>query len=232
MKKPSVLSIMESLEKQYGKREIKPHHDPIAELVLTILSQNTSDINSRPAFKSLTTSFPTWEQVLQAKPVELAETIRRGGLARIKASRIQQSLLEINRRKGTLDLAFLKNMPISEARDWLMELPGVGSKTASCVLLFAMGRPTLPVDTHIFRLSKRLGLINNNSSLRNAHIFLESVVPPDLVYEFHVLMIEHGRRICIARRPRCPECTLNPVCPSNNIFETKPVSLKMSKNER
>ena len=212
------------LEKQYGKRELKPHYDPVAELVQTILSQNTSDTNSRPAFTSLTTAFPTWEQVLQATPVELAETIRRGGLAQIKASRIQQSLLEIKRRKGTLDLAFLENIPISEARDWLMQLPGVGSKTASCVLLFALGKPALPVDTHIFRLSKRLGLINNNSSLKDAHIFLESVLPSDLVYEFHVLMIEHGRRICIARHPRCPECILNSMCPSKNIFETKRVS--------
>jgi endonuclease-3 len=232
MKRPRIVSIVKLLEKQYGRRELKPHRDPIAELVQTILSQNTSDTNSRPAFKSLTTAFPTWEQVLQAKLIEIAETIRRGGLAQIKASRIQQSLLEIKRRKGTFDLAFLENIPVSEARAWLMELPGVGSKTANCVLLFALAIPALPVDTHIFRLSKRLGLINNDSSLKDAHIFLESIVPSDLMYEFHVLMIEHGRRICIARHPRCSECTLNPICPSNNSFETKPVSSKMSKNER
>jgi endonuclease-3 len=213
MTRADVIQVLHLLVEQYGQRRFKPHHDPLAELVRTILSQNTSDANSRPAFEALKQTFGSWEEVLMADTEKITELIKRGGLGRIKAQRIQQGLLEIQRRRGKLDLSFLSHMPVPEAREWLKQLPGVGNKTANCVLLFALGKPALPVDTHIFRVSKRLELIPEGSSLDEAHRRLEAKVPPENIYEFHVLMIEHGRRTCIARRPHCPHCLLKGICP-------------------
>jgi endonuclease-3 len=217
MNKPEIKVIIELLIKEYGHRELKPHHDPLAELVRTILSQNTSDVNSRPAFRSLISTFDTWEKVIQADTALIAGAIKRGGLARIKALRIQQALKDIEQKRGVIDLGFLEYISFPEAREWLMRLPGVGYKTANCVLLFALGKPALPVDTHIYRVSKRLGLVRENASLDEAHNILEPMVPRDHIYEFHVLMIEHGRRICIARNPQCTQCVLNSICTSSNI---------------
>ncbi|MBN1191620.1 MAG: endonuclease III [Dehalococcoidales bacterium] len=210
--RPEITVVIELLKKQYGIREMQPHNDPLAELVRTILSQNTSDANSHPAFKALREKFPGFDQMLEAPLEEIERPIRGGGLARIKAQRIRETLREIKRKQGNLDLEFLKNMPVERAREWLVDLPGVGYKTASCVLLFAFGSPVMPVDTHIFRVTKRLGLIGEGISLVEAHIRLNEIVPPADVYEFHVLTIEHGRRTCIARRPRCASCVLNEVC--------------------
>jgi endonuclease III len=214
---PDIGEILGLLERQYGKRQLMPHHDPVSELVLTILSQNTADANSRPAFQALRRTFPQYEKILEATLEEIEQPIRGGGLARIKAQRIREALREINLKQGKIDLGFLADMPLAEAREWLVRLPGVGYKTASCVLLFALGKPALPVDTHIFRVSRRLGLIREGASLAEAHTRLAEIVPPADVYEFHVLMIEHGRRICLSRRPKCPACVIKDGCPGRQL---------------
>ncbi len=214
MSKPSVQKILNLLTSAYGPRPFKPHHDSISELVLTILSQNTSDSNSGPAFQALKSTFSKWEDLLGAPTEGIAEVIKGGGLAQIKSGRIKQALQEIQNRRGHLDLNFLANLPVPEARVWLKELPGVGNKTANCVLLFALGKPALPVDTHIFRVSKRLGLVREKADLDEAHLTLEQLVPFEDFYEFHVLMIEHGRKTCVAQRPRCLQCVLKSICPS------------------
>jgi endonuclease-3 len=215
---PQINKIIDLLQNEYGIRPWQPHHDPVSELVQTILSQNTSDKNSRPAFRELTRTFPLWEDILKAKPEEIAEPIKSGGLAKIKALRIQQALQEIKNRLGKIELDILIDMPLSQAKIWLKTLPGVGDKTAACVLLFALGRPALPVDTHVFRVSKRLGLLAANSTLDKAHIILEELVAPELIYQFHVTIIDHGRKICLAQRPACSKCILKSVCPSNGLF--------------
>jgi len=218
MNAPEIGTILDLLRKEYGKRKLEPHRDPLAELVQTILSQNTSDLNSRPAFNALKAEFPNWEDLLTVDIDMIAGPISRGGLGQIKAQRIQQSLQEIQRRRGKLDLNFLDKMPVAEARDWLKKLPGVGDKTANCVLLFALGKPALPVDTHIFRVAKRLGLLREQAALEEAHQTLEKMVPPADIYEFHVLMIEHGRSACVAQRPHCSQCSLQMICPSYQRF--------------
>ena len=210
----NIEQILVPLIQRYGERRLIPHHEPLDELVQTILSQNTSDVNSRPAFKALKKAFGKWEDILQAETETVAELIKGGGLGTIKARRIQQALQEILRRRGKLDLNFLDRLPVAEAREWLKQLPGVGYKTANCVLLFALGKPALPVDTHIFRVSKRLGLIPEIASLEEAHRRLETLVPAESIYQFHVLIIEHGRRTCLARRPDCAHCVLYAICPS------------------
>jgi endonuclease-3 len=212
MKRPDIESIIDLLKKTYGAQEFHPHHSPLAELVQTILSQNTSDANSRSAYRALVEAFDSWDKILVADIDRIARTISSGGLAQIKAQRIQQALREIKQRRGKLDLNFLNDMPVPEAREWLKQLPGVGNKTANCVLLFALGKPALPVDTHIFRVSKRLGLVPGKASLDEAHRILEEQVPPECIFEFHVLMIEHGRRTCGAQRPHCSQCAIKPLC--------------------
>jgi endonuclease-3 len=206
--------LVDCLEMAYGPRHLEPHGDPLGELVQTILSQNTSDANSRPAYRALRQTFAQWEQLLEAPLEAIAEPIKSGGLAMIKAKRIQEALQEIRNQRGQLDLGFLNDMPVEEGLDWLKKLNGVGDKTANCVLLFALGKPALPVDTHIFRVSKRLGLIPDKSSLATAHENLINKVPISRLYTFHVLMIEHGRRICLAQRPRCQSCIIKEICPS------------------
>ena len=210
--------ILNLLIGQYGNRRWQPRHHPLSVLVQTILSQNTSDVNSRRAFQSLSASFGSWERVATADVNEIAASIKTGGLGEIKAKRIKAALGEIKRQRGKLELDFLNQLPLARARDWLKQLPGVGSKTASCVLLFSSGRPALPVDTHILRLAKRLGLVEPRTSAEQAHRLLESLVPADSVYPFHVLMIEHGRRVCQAQRPRCGHCVLRELCPSYKKF--------------
>lgn len=221
MNKPSGPAILKLLEQQYGKRIWQPSYDPLGELVLTILSQNTSDKNSRPAFQSLRKAFPDWSAVLQADIGSIAGPITSGGLATIKAQRIQSALREIKAKRGSLDLLFLADVPFKEAREWLIDLPGVGFKTASCVLLFALGRPAMPVDTHVFRVASRLGLIALKTTVEKAHLVLEKAVPPNDLYEFHVLMIEHGRRTCAARGPKCVSCICKSICTGYDKYSTQ-----------
>lgn len=145
---------------------------------------------------------------------DIAAAIKSGGLGNVKAPRLKAVVREIGARRGELSLDFLAELPLEEAKAWLRSLPGVGPKTAACVLLFALGRPALPVDTHVARVAKRLGLIPERASAENAHGLLEAMLSPEQVYPFHVLLVEHGRRTCAARRPACPRCALLERCPA------------------
>ncbi len=205
------------LRKEYGPRRWQPGQDPLSTLIATVLSQNTSDINSHRAFAALVNRFGSWESVATADVSELAQAIRAGGLADIKARRIKSILHQVQEERGCLDLSFLDNVGLAEAKAWLRRLPGVGPKTAGCVLLFSLGKPAMPVDTHVYRVAKRLGLIDARASVEKAHEILESLVPPKNVYEFHILMVEHGRRTCKAQRPRCSKCALRGMCPSSGF---------------
>jgi len=188
--------------------------DPIDVLIGTVLSQNTSDANSGRAFASLKASFDSWEAIAAAPAEHIARVIQSGGLHQIKAARIKQVLEQIEREQGHISLDSLKSKTMAEAEDYLMRLPGVGRKTAKCVLLFSLKKPSLPVDTHIFRVAKRLGLIDSKVSIEKAHSLLQEQIPPSKAYQFHIHMIEHGRRICRARQPRCERCVLRGICPS------------------
>lgn len=217
MKSPAESSGVEQvrrrLRKEYGPRRWQPRQDPLSELIAVVLSQNTSDVNSHRAFAALVDQFGSWEAVAAAEPSAIARAIRAGGLADIKAARIKAILGEIWARRGRLDLGFLGEMGLDEAKAWLRDLPGVGPKTAGCVLLFSLGRPAMPVDTHVYRVARRLGLIDARASVEKAHDVLEALVAPENVYEFHMLMVDHGRRTCKAQRPRCPACVLRGMCP-------------------
>jgi endonuclease-3 len=180
--------------------------------VLTILSQHTSDINRDRAFKTMRERFPTWEEVRDAPTEDLAAAIRAGGLANIKAPRIQQVLRTITEERGALDIDFLNDAPMEEARAWLAGLNGVGPKTAACVLVFACGHPALPVDTHVYRVSQRLGLIGPRTGAEKAHGELEAMVEPRLRYSFHIHLIRHGRQVCKAQSPRCEVCPVSEWC--------------------
>jgi len=211
----AIEEVIELLEQEYGPRKWQPDRDPIDVLIGTILSQNTSDANSGRAFASLKASFDSWEAVASAPAEHIAQVIKSGGLSQIKAVRIKQVLEQIEKEQGRISLDSLKSINMAEAEDYLMRLPGVGHKTASCVLLFSLGKPSLPVDTHVFRVAKRLGLIDSRVSIEKAHSLLQEQIPPSKVYQFHIHMIEHGRRICRARQPRCNRCILRGVCPSS-----------------
>jgi endonuclease-3 len=204
--------IIERLRGLYGQPEWRPHHDPTAELVLTLLSQNTSDTNSGRAFSRLLQRFPDWQSVIDAPLDEVIEAIKPGGLAPTKAPRLQAMLAEVKSRLGDFDLSFLREMPVEEAREWLRSLPAVGPKTAACVLLFGLGMPGLPVDTHVFRVGCRLGLIEEKMGPEKAQTYLEALVPAEDHFAFHILLIRHGRHTCTARAPRCEVCPLAPEC--------------------
>ena len=196
----------------------RAHGDPVAELVLTLLSQNTSDTNSGRAYQSLVARFPDWDVVLAAPVEEIEEAIRIGGLAKTKAPRLKALLAELRERlRGEWDASHLETLPLKDAKAWLTSLPGIGPKTAACVLLFALKRPALPVDTHVHRVCQRLGLINEKTSAAAAHELLESQLRRGQVYPFHVALIRHGRRVCKARRPHCEQCVLSDRCPSAGL---------------
>jgi len=210
--------IVEGLSARYGRPVWRPHEDAMTELVLTILSQNTSDANSGRAFMRLISRFPTWEALMAADPGEIEREIQVGGLAATKAPRIKAILEEVWRHRGSLDLSFLGEMPLAEAKAWLRSLPGVGPKTAACVLMFALGRPALPVDTHVQRVAQRLGLVPASTGAAAAHDLLEAMLAPEEVYAFHVSLIKHGRRLCRAQRPLCADCPLADPCPTAPLY--------------
>ena len=204
--------ILDRLLAAYGPRShiVRPALD---ELILTVLSQNTSDINSERAYAAIRERYPTWEAVLAAPVADLVDALRPGGLANQKASRIKDILARLAGSEHGLDLQWLARLPADTAIDWLMELPGVGAKTASCVLLFALREPVMPVDTHIHRIALRLELIGPRVSADAAHAILTDLTPPERMLEAHLLLIEHGRRTCRARSPRCTECPVLDLCP-------------------
>ena len=208
---------MDRLRAHYGEPAPRTPNDPLSELVATILSQHTSDVNTARAFASLRATFDTWESVAEAPVVAVADAIRSGGLAQIKAPRIRGVLRDIRATHGAYSLDFLRNVPVDEGRAYLTSLNGVGPKTAACVLLFALGLPALPVDTHVHRVSQRLGLIGPKVGEAAAHRILEAVVPARDTYAFHMLLIGHGRAICKALRPRCHECPLADACPKAGV---------------
>ena len=196
----------------YGQPQLKEQRDPLSELVLTILSQNTADVNTSRAYASLRRRFANWDDVLAAPTEQVADAIRIGGLADIKAPRIQAILKQLREERGALDLGFLADLPLDEARAYLISLHGVGPKTAACVLLFALRRPALPVDTHVHRVALRVGLVPPKASADKAHALLEAQLPPEAYYPFHLNVIRHGREVCNAQRPLCDDCVLSEVC--------------------
>ena len=218
MGKPGIKTIIDKLVAAYGDRTWQKRLEPVDELILTILSQNTSDLNSRRAFKALIQNFSGWDKVASAEPTAIADAIRAGGLAEVKAKYIKNALIALQKEAPCLDLRFLAQGKVEVSREWLVQLPGVGMKTASCVLLFSLGMPAFPVDTHVYRVAKRLGLINDRLSADAAHLEMEKLTAPADIYRCHVLLIEHGRKVCKAQRPLCPVCCLADVCAGRRIF--------------
>jgi endonuclease-3 len=210
--------ILRRLAALYGEPVWRPHGDPMTELVLTILSQNTSDTNSGRAFMRLVQRFPDWRLLMDAPVGEIEGAIAVGGLAKRKAPRIKASLEAIWAARGSFDLEFLRRMPLEEAKAWLREMKGIGPKTAACVLMFALGRPALPVDTHVHRVSQRLGYVSEKATAEQAHGVLEAILAQEMVFPFHISLIKHGRRLCRAQRPLCPECPLLDGCPAGKRF--------------
>jgi len=199
------------LEELYGRKEWK-RHDGMDELISCILSQSTTDANRDRGFDALKARYPNWEMVHRAPQDELIETIRPAGLSNSKAPYIQDSLETIFQERGEYNIDFLNDMPVPEAKEWLQQLNGVGPKTAAIVLCFAYNRPAFPVDTHIYRVGKRLGFLPEKISREAAHVDMEAIVPPEEYYAFHIQMIYHGRSLCNARNPKCIDCPLQAYC--------------------
>lgn len=204
--------VLQNLRAVYGVPELEPRQDPLDVLVHTILSQSTSKKNHTRAFESLKSRFPDWESCRKARVSSIEAAIRSGGLARQKSRRIKALLNEIHRRRGSLDLSFLRTVPLDEAREFLSSFKGVGPKTVACTLLFACRRPVFPIDVHIFRIAKRLGLLPDRISDEEAHRIMERFIPRSRYYEAHINMIRHGRTICRPSNPKCDECCLIDYC--------------------
>ena len=206
------LEIHKTLLTAFGEPIWRNPLPAIDELVSTILSQNTNDVNRDRAFESLRAKFPTWEAVRDAEEKDVVDAIRPAGLANQKGPRIQQVLKEITKERGALDLQFLADMPLEEARTWLTKFNGVGPKTAAIVLCFSLGRPAFPVDTHVYRVTGRLGLRPEKMTVEQAHPHLEAVFPPETYYAAHLNIIRLGREVCNARKPLCPQCPVKHLC--------------------
>jgi endonuclease-3 len=228
-----VVRIRDRLREVYGVPLMQPHGDPIAELILTVLSQSTNDRNRDVAFLRLRARFPTWEQVRDAPAGVVEEAIRPGGISKVKSARIQAILRAISDEPGAagdepgaasgasgagLSLDWLQRVPIEQARDYLVSLPGVGRKTAACVLLFAYGLHDVPVDTHVSRVGMRLHLLRPGAPFEELHDEMLALTPPGEELELHVNLLRHGRRTCHARSPACHECALARMCPSRKDF--------------
>lgn len=198
----------------YGEPIWRNPLPPLDELVSTILSQNTNDVNRDKAFDALRAAFPSWETVRDANPESVIAAIRPAGLANQKGPRIQKALLSITQANGSLDLTFLQAWQPEDVRRWLMNLDGVGPKTAAIVMQFSLGMPAFPVDTHVYRVSGRLGLRPQKMLVEQAHVFLEGLFAPETYYAAHLNLIRLGREICAARKPNCP------ICPLKNLCET------------
>jgi endonuclease III len=206
------LAIHEKLIEVFGEPIWRTPLPAIDELVSTILSQNTNDVNRDRGFNALRAKLPTWEAVRDASPEEVVEAIRPAGLANQKGPRIQQVLRAITEERGSLNLDFLAELPVEEARAWLTKFNGVGPKTAAIVLCFSLNMPAFPVDTHIYRVSGRIGLRPEKMTVEQAHPHLESVFPPETYYAAHLNIIRLGREVCGARKPNCPQCPIRELC--------------------
>jgi endonuclease-3 len=207
-----VRAIRDRLREMYGRPVNEPHGHPIAELVRTVLSQNTNDRNRDVAYERLRERFPTWEEVRDAEVDEVIEAIKPGGLSQTKGPRIQEILRSLPHDGDEPTLDWLAGADRDRALAFLTDLPGVGRKTAACVMIFALGRPEIPVDTHVYRVGGRLGLFPEKASFDLAHDEMLAITDPDDAYELHVNLITHGRRIC-RPRPRCDQCALRRMCP-------------------
>ena len=206
------IKIHETLLKAFGEPIWRNPLPPIDELVSTILSQNTNDVNRDRAFEGLRAKFPTWEDVRDAQEKDVIDAIRPAGLANQKGPRMQQVLKAITGERGSLDLSFLADLPLEEARNWLMKFNGVGPKTAAIVLCFSLNRPAFPVDTHVYRVTGRIGLRPEKITVEQAHPYLEGVFPPETYYAAHLNIIRLGREICNARKPLCANCPIVKLC--------------------
>ncbi len=206
------MGVYHRLARLFGVPERSGQLDPVSQLVSTILSQNTSDVNRDRAFARLRARYPTWEEVRDGDVRQIRQAIRPAGLSETKAPRIQQALKAVTKAAGRLSLDFLNDMSVDEAKAWLTSIKGVGPKTAAIILLFSFGRPAFPVDTHVHRVGKRLALIGPRVSREKAHDIFEQLVPPDLYYPVHIDLIQHGREICRPQQPRCEVCPLRDLC--------------------
>ncbi len=206
------IKIHERLLEFYGEPVWRHPLPALDELISTILSQNTNDLNRDRAFHALRARFPTWEEVRDAKTKEVIEAIRPAGLANQKGPRIQQVLRAITKERGNLDLSFLEKLSVEEARAWLMKFDGVGPKTAAIVLCFSLNKPAFPVDTHIYRVTGRIGLRPERMTVEQAHSHLERLFPPETYYAAHLNLIRLGREICTARKAMCENCPIVKLC--------------------
>jgi endonuclease III len=205
--------IIAVLEKTYKTPPQSDHEDPVDCLIRTVLSQNTNDVNRDRAFDSMIDRFKTWEGVLKADVRSIAASIKAGGLSNTKSKRIKEILKSIKSERGKIELDFLRGIDTDQTEQKLLTYPGVGLKTARCVQIFSLGQATFPVDTHIFRITKRLGLIAGKTTPEQAHQQLGRAVSQDKMYTFHINLIKHGRKLCRARNPLCPQCPLLSHCP-------------------
>lgn len=210
--KSKAQAVHQRLMEVYGQPQWRSHLDPISQVASTIISQNTSDVNRDRAFERLRARFASWEVVRDAPLEAIEEAIRPAGLAQQKAPRIKGALQFITQERGELSLDFLKDLTVDEAKAWLTQIKGIGPKTAAIILLFSLGMPAFPVDTHVHRVTQRLGLIGPKVSAEKAHVILEDLLSPDIYYPFHLNVIRHGREICHARNPRCEICPLQTLC--------------------
>jgi endonuclease-3 len=210
--KAHAIAIHKKLIKAYGEPTWRTPLPAIDELVSTILSQNTNDVNRDRGFNALRAKFPTWESVRDANAEDVIEAIKPAGLANQKGPRIQQVLRAITEERGALNLDFLTGLPLEEARAWLTKFNGVGPKTAAIVLCFSLNMPAFPVDTHIYRVSGRTGLRPEKMTVEQAHPHLESIFPPETYYAAHLNLIRLGREVCGARKPNCPQCPIIKLC--------------------
>ena len=217
-RRAKVRTVIRRLEARFGRQLWRRDADGVSELVGTILSQNTSNRNSSQAYDRLVEAFGDWDAAADAPVARIERAIRPAGLSRQKSRRIKAILRAIRADRGELSLEFLGKLPVAQARDYLRRFKGVGPKTVGCVLLFSFNQPILPVDTHIHRIAIRLGLIGPKVSAEAAHAALETLVPPRQFYNFHILLIRHGRTVCKAHRPRCHDCNLRPICPGGRDF--------------
>ena len=223
----TVREIYQRLKRRFGPLDPPRRLDPLEELIVTVLSQNTSDVNRDRAYAALRRRYPTWEALAAADEPELADAIRPGGLGQTKAPRILAILAEIRQREGgSLDLSWMRTAPSTRIRRYLTSLPGVGPKTAACVLAFSLGRAVLPVDTHVHRVARRLGFIDDRTTAAAAHEVMEGVVSARLRVRMHVGMIRLGREICRSGRPLCSTCPLQSLCP------TAPLVLRSGRDNR